>query len=122
MNPQNPCPRCGRSGFDTPLIKFKHTLISPCFSKQLAADAKSEMTAKALIPLCPQKRTSSIGAPHETSKLVDVARRLDDLLRATALPEIAIPLPFRCAPTGTVHPANAITTDRRRSAGQTRAL
>jgi hypothetical protein len=38
------------------------------------------------------------------------------------MPEIAIPLPFRRATTGTVHPANAITIDRRRSAGQTGAL
>jgi len=63
-----------------------------------------------------------IGIAEETGKCVYVARRADGLFRATAMPEIAVPFPFRCTTTSAVHPANSIAIHRRRSARQAGAL
>jgi hypothetical protein len=66
--------------------------------------------------------TPLIHLAHETGKLVNIARRAYSFLRATAMPEIAVPFPFRCATARTVHPADAIAIYRRRSAGHAGAL
>jgi hypothetical protein len=72
--------------------------------------ARMELTAKS-----GQKRTSSIGAPHETSKLVDVVRSVSGFLRATTMPEIAVPFPLRSTAAGSMHPTDATAANRRRT-------
>jgi hypothetical protein len=69
-----------------------------------------------------QPRRSSFDIARHTGKLVDVTRSIGGVLRATAMPEIAVPFPLRCATAGTVHPAYTIALHRRRSAGQASAL
>src|SRR3982074_348466 len=69
-----------------------------------------------------QPRRSSFDIARHTGKLVDVTRSIGGVLRATAMPEIAVPFPLRCATAGTVHPAYTKALHRRRSAGQASAL
>jgi len=51
-------------------------------------------------------------------QLPHVASGRGGVLRATAMPEIAVPFSLRCATAGAVHPADAKAIYRWRSAGQ----
>jgi hypothetical protein len=61
------------------------------------------------------RRQLLICAPQETGKLADVARRAGGFFRPTAMPEIAVALPFRCAAASAMHPADAIAAYCRRT-------
>src|SRR5205823_3862885 len=71
---------------------------------------------------CAASNIDLINIAQEPCECVDVAGSAGGLFDATAMPEVSVPFPLRCATPGAVHPADLIAPHCRRSAGQPGAL